>query len=68
MTGNVVPFRRRPLTTGPLQSDGTFKTTCDELVHVFEHVPGRCQCGDRVWDALPSPATEAGDPRERRDP
>jgi hypothetical protein len=33
----------------PMRSDGSRVTKCYELVHVYEAVPGRCQCGANVW-------------------
>lgn len=47
MSDNVIPFRRKPLddSEGVLRSDGTLMTECDEHVHVYASVPGRCQCG-----------------------
>lgn len=67
----VIPFRRKvtPITW----SDGHVQTTCDERVHMFASVRGRCQCGERLWtdpglppegEADPAPS-EAGDPETK---
>lgn len=47
MSGQVLPFRRRAKPA--VWSDGRVQNRCDELVHLFASVPGRCQCGDRLW-------------------
>jgi len=25
---------------------------CEGIIHVFAEVPGRCQCGSEVWNAM----------------
>lgn len=56
---NVVPFRRKlpPI----LWSDGRMQSECDDLVHLFASVPGRCQCGERTWDVAPGVVPEWAD-------
>lgn len=45
---DVIPFpeRRRPAVEvdvlGPMDE-------CSGLIHVFNEVPGRCQCGENEW-------------------
>jgi hypothetical protein len=48
----VLPFRRKmpPI----VWSDGRIQKECDEMVHLFASVPGRCQCGDRTWEIDPA--------------
>ena len=48
MSDNVLPFRRR-LKQPAAWSDGRVQDACDELVHVWDEVPGRCMCGERFW-------------------
>lgn len=57
---NVVPFRRRPV-EGLVWSDGRVQRECDELVHVFASVPGRCQCGRHLWEAPAHPPEAEAD-------
>lgn len=38
--GEVIPFRRKN------------PQACSEHVHHFETVPGRCQCGENLWEVL----------------
>lgn len=28
---------------------------CQDIVHVFDEVPGTCRCGERTWTTLPEP-------------
>ena len=44
---NVIAFRRKaqPITW----SDGRVQNECDERVHLFDTIPGRCQCGENLW-------------------
>ena len=63
----IVPFRRRA--TPVVWSDGRVQTECDEHVHLFESVPGRCQCGERLWESLePAPAEDGGSHRSETEP
>lgn len=55
MSGEIIPFPRRPLNDPPVWSDGKIQDRCDDLVHVWEEVPGRCQCGERLWTATETP-------------
>ncbi len=62
----VVPFRRRPLEQPPVWNDGRVHSHCDEHVHVFASVPGRCQCGECLWDTT-NPPDVAGHLKEAGD-
>lgn len=33
----------------PRRADGTPVLHCDGRMHVFASVPGRCECGERLW-------------------
>lgn len=52
--GLVIQFRRKA--TPVVWSDGRVQSECDELVHLYESIPGRCQCGERLWEVEPSAA------------
>lgn len=56
MTGaKIFQFPRPPISekTAPRIISGGAAgfpiTRCEGLVHTFEHVPGRCQCGEELW-------------------
>ena len=62
--GLVIQFRRKA--TPVVWSDGRMQSECDEHVHLFESIPGRCQCGERLWEVQPA-TEEAGELKEARE-
>ena len=50
--GDVVKFPGQPIEGGVLRSDGEIVKECYEHVHIFDAVPGRCQCGESLWTSI----------------
>jgi hypothetical protein len=64
VSGEIVEFRRA--VPPVVWSDGTVQTECSELVHLYASVPGRCQCGERLWE-VEGDAKESPKPQEARE-
>ena len=50
----IIAFPGQPINPkdAPKRDDGSPVTRCEGLMHVFAMVPGRCQCGARLWADL----------------
>lgn len=51
--GKLIPFPRKPLPPESAPYDVTNDrpmTRCEDLIHVYASLPGRCQCGENFWD------------------
>jgi hypothetical protein len=64
--GELRKFPGRLVTPGnnPVTVEGRVIEKCEGIIHVFESVPGRCQCGEELWAEISDDAVGIHHPDE----